>query len=218
MYPNKWLTSAEKGLVSAAVNNWHPSTGESPRRRNSPPSQSECCLQQVWGLRIFFLPQAFYLPQRWHGKARLGAWLMTRRGGPRHFPPTVESVMPMQEISVCLGTLCIPFGRQGRRREAPASQVHARNVSFHGSAHSHAGIRISSHIRRPIYPDWLVVPNLELPPPFFWKCSNLQECYKNSTMSTVTQILLLALDTLFSLFECVCFVKNFTLVLRPPKL
>lgn len=141
---------------------------------------------------------------------------MTRLGGPRHFPPIVESVRtpPMQEIFMHLGTLFIPFRRQGRKREAPASQVHARKVSFHGSAtqllwlaHSHAGIKISSHIRRPIYTNWLVVPSLELPPLLFFQCSNLQEHYKNSTMSTVAQILLLALDTLFPLFECVCFVK-----------
>lgn len=213
MYLNKWLMSEEKGLVSAAVINWHPSTGESPRGQNSsPPSQSESedCEYPSCPRPFTFLRGDMEKP----GWA-LGWW--PGWVGPDLFLPQCgerDATTPAGELCVS-GNTVYTLWKAGQKKGGLCFSSPCQTGSFHGSAtvslvspfscrnknqptHPETGLCCLASCAKPWAPPYFF---------FFWKCSNLQERYKNSTMSTITQILLLALDTLSPLFECICFVK-----------
>lgn len=179
MYLNNWLMSAEKGLVSAAVSNWHPSTGESPRGQNSsPPSQSESedCEYPSCPRPFTFLRGDMEKP----GWA-LGWW--PGWVGPDLFLPQCgerDATTPAGELCVS-GNTVYTLWKAGQKKGGLCFSSPCQTGSFHGSAtpflwlaHSHAGIKISPHIQRPVYAAWLVVPSLELPPTFFFFFENVQ--------------------------------------------
>lgn len=144
---------------------------------------------------------------------------MTRLGGPRPFPPTVWRAWchhPCRR-ALCVWEHCLhPLEGRAEERRPPllksmpdrllprlcypvslVSPFSCRNKNQ--PTHPETGLCCLASCAKPWAPPYFFF--------FFWKCSNLQEHYKNSTMSTITQILLLALDTLSPLFECICFVK-----------